>query len=123
MTDSDGPILSRRRRMKIGDLMMMIALVGLSMAIGAASSIPGARIPLGFFAFALLMMQTLLWRVARQAPSRDRGVTAVTMASLSLFLALSFLLCLILIGLTSANLLPLLVGTMLILAIYQTTWD
>jgi peptidoglycan/LPS O-acetylase OafA/YrhL len=124
LDESDWLLLSRRRRFRIGDLMVAIALAAVALSVGSLSNLTGDR-RLGFALLAPLFLglQAAQWRIAGIAPGRVRPGIFALLCILSFLMALLMFACLIILGLIFPEGLALVVGTMIVMAIYLTTWD
>ena len=122
--ESNWLLLSRRRRLTVSDLMVAVALAALAFSVGSLSNLTnGERLRFGLLTFVFLGSQTAQWRIAGIASGQGRPAAAAVPGVLSFVMALSMLVCLIVFGLLFPAEVPLVVGMMLLLAIYLTTWD
>jgi len=117
-------LLPRRRRLTIGDLMVTVALAAMALSMGSLlDPTGGRRLPFGLSTLVFLGLQTAQWRIAGISSGQRRSVSTALTCILSFLMALSMLVYLIVLGLLFPEGLPLVVGTMLVLAFYLTTWD
>ncbi len=117
-------LLPRRRRLTIGDLMVAVALAAFALSVGSLADLTsGERLRFGLLTLIFLGLQTAQWRIAGISSGQGRSASNVLSCILSFLIALLMLICLIVLGLVFPERLPVVVGTMLVLAIYLTTWD
>jgi hypothetical protein len=114
---------ARRRRFRIGDLMVFVALTALGFSTVTVTELTGDKWLVGTFTFAflgLLVVQRgiagISWRRFRPAIDTFLGVLSCVMA-ISMFVSLVFL------GLILPQGAALLSVAMLLLVVYMTTWD
>ncbi len=124
LDESKWLVLSRRRRLRLGDLMVAVALAAVALSAGSLSSLAGdRRLGFGLLALVFLGLQAAQWRIASIGPGRVGPGMNSLLCVVSFLMALSTLACLIILGLIFPEGLPLVVGTMVVLAVYLTTWD
>ena len=122
--ESNWLLLPRRRRLAIGDLMVAVALAAFALSAGSLSILgSGERLRFGILTLVFLGLQTAQWRIAGIPSGPGRPASTALSCILSFLIASSMLACLIILGLLFPEGLPLVVGTMLVLAFYLTTWD
>jgi len=124
LDESNWLLLSRRRRLRIGDLMVAVALTALALSVGSLSNLTSdQRLGFGVLALVFLGLQVAQWGIAGIPPGRVRPGMNALFCFLSFLMALLMLACLITLGLIFPEGLALVVGAMIVLAIYLTTWD
>jgi hypothetical protein len=124
LDESKWLLLSRRRRFRIGDLMVAVALTGVVLSVGSICDPTGdRRLGPGVLALVSLGLQVALWRIASIPPHRDRPALNALFCTLSFLTALLMIACLIVLALIFPEGLTLVVGAIIVLAIYLTTWD
>jgi hypothetical protein len=126
LDESNWLLLPRRRRFRIGDLMVVVALTAVALSVGSLSSLSNLpsdlRPVFGVLALVFLGLQVGLWRIASIPPGRvPWGMTAIF--CVVFLMALLMFACLIILGLIFPEGLALVIGAMVVLAIYLTTWD
>jgi hypothetical protein len=123
LDESNWLLLSRRRRFRIGDLMVAVALAAVALSVGSLSNLTSdLRLCSGVLALVFLGLQVAQWGIAGIPPGRVRPGVNALLCILSIVMALLMLVCLIILGLIVPEGLALVVGTMIVLAIYLTTW-
>ena len=115
---------SQRRRFRIGDLMVTVAMTALGLsAISLPDLTSSERLFLGVFALAFLGLLWTQWGLASIPLARARPGINILVGFLSSLMALSMFICLILMGLVFPQGAALLSLMMLILGVYLTTWE
>jgi hypothetical protein len=115
---------SRPRRLRIGDLMVAVAITALGLtAVCLPELTGGERLFLGAFALAFLGLQCAQWGVASIPVTGARPGMTILLGVLSSLMALSMFIFLIILGLVFPQGAALLSVMMLILVVYLTTWD
>jgi hypothetical protein len=114
----------RRRRFRIGDLMVAIAMTAIGFS---AVSLPGLtggeRLLLGVVAVAFLGLLWAQWGLASIPSVRARPSVSVLVGVISSLMALSMFVCLVLLGLVYPQGAALLSVMMLLQVVYLTTWE
>ena len=124
LDESNWLLLSRRRRLRIGDLMVAVAIAAVALSVGSLSNLTSdQRLGSGVLALVFLGLQVAHWGIVSISPGRVRPATNALLCTLSFLIALLMFVCLIILGLIFPEGLALVVGTMIVLAIYLTTWD
>jgi hypothetical protein len=124
LDESNWLLLSRRRRFRIGDLMVAVALTAVALSVGSLSNPASDLRPVfGVLALVFLGLQVGLWRIASIPPDRLMRGMYVIFFCLVFLMALLMFACLIILGLIFPEGLALVVGAMIVLAAYLTTWD
>jgi peptidoglycan/LPS O-acetylase OafA/YrhL len=124
LEESNWLLLSGRRRLRIGDLMVAVALTAVVLSVGSlCNQTSDQRVCSGVLAFVSLGLQVALWGIASIPPSQVRPGMNALFCILSFLMALLMLACLSTLGLIVPEGLALVVGAMIVLAIYLTTWD
>ena len=124
LDESNWLLLPRRRRLRIGDLMVAVALTAVALSVGNLSNLTSdQRLSFGVLAVVFLGLQVAQWGIAGIPPGRLRPAINTLLCIMSFLTALLMLACLIALGLIVPEGLALVVGTMIVLAIYLTTWD
>jgi hypothetical protein len=115
---------SRRRRFRIGDLMVAVAMtaIGLS-AISLPDLTGGQRLFLGVLAVVFLGLLWAQWRLASIPAARTRPGVSIFVGVVAALMALSIFVCLILLGLVFPQGAALLSVMMLLQVVYLTTWE
>jgi hypothetical protein len=115
---------TRRRRFRIGDLMVGVAVaaIGLS-AISLPGLAVGERLFLGAITLAFLGLQWIQWGLASVRASRSWPGKTVLVGILSSFLAVAMFVMLFILGLVFPQGAALLSVMILIQVVYLTTWD
>jgi hypothetical protein len=117
-------VLSRRRRLTIGDLMVAVALAAFALAaVALADLTTSKRAGFGVVTLIFLGLQAAQWRIASIPAGQFRPRMGTVVGTLSFLVALSMLVCLIILGFIFPGEVPLVIGIMLVLAVYLTTWD
>jgi hypothetical protein len=123
----DGPdwlLPRRRRRLRIGDLMVAIALACLGLGAVTRPDLSGGdRLLLGLVALAVLVLQLVQWGLASVRVHRLWSGADILLGILSSLLALFVFVGLILLGLVLPQGAALISVMMLIMVVYLTTWD
>lgn len=121
---TDWLVRSRRRRLRIGDLMIAIAITALGLAaISLADFTPGARNLVATVTLGLLALQWTQWALASVQVNQSHPGKMLLLGILSSFAALAMLLALIVLGLVFPQGTALLTVMILIQVVYLTTWD
>jgi hypothetical protein len=124
LDESNWLLLSRRRRLRIGDLMVAVALTAAALSVGSLSNLTSdQRLAFGVLAVVFLGLQVAQWGIAGIPPGRLRPAINALFCIISFLTALLMLACLIVLAIIVPEGLALVVGTMIVLAIYLTTWD
>jgi hypothetical protein len=124
LDESNWLVLSGRRRLRIGDMMVAVALTAVVLSVGSlCNQTSDQRLGSGVLALVSLGLQAALWRIASIPPSRVRPGVNALFGMLSFLMALLMLACLSTLGLIFPEGLALVVGAIIVLAIYLTTWD
>jgi len=124
LDESNWPLLSRRRRFRIGDLMVAVALTAVVLSVGSIYDPTGdKRLGPGVLALVSLVLQVALWRIASIPPHRVRPALNALFCILSFLMALLMLACLTTLGIIFPEGLTLVVGAIILLGTYLTTWD
>jgi hypothetical protein len=124
LDESNWLLLSRRRRFRIGDLMVVVALTALALSVGSLSNLTSdQRLGFGVLALVFLGLQVAQWGIASIPPGRLGPGMSALFGILSFLMALAMFACLLTLGVVCPEGLALVVGAMLVLAIYLTTWD
>jgi hypothetical protein len=124
LDESNWLLLSRRRRLRIGDLMVAVGIAAVALSVGSLSNLTsGTRLGSGVLALVFLGLQVAHWAIVSISPGRVRPAINALLCTLSFLIALLMFVCLIILGLIFPEGLALVVGTMIVLAIYLTTWD
>jgi hypothetical protein len=115
---------SRRRRFRIGDLMVAVAMtaIGLS-AISLPDLAGGERLFLGVLAVVFMGLLWAQWGLASIPAVRTRPGVSILVGVVSSLMALSMFVCLILLGLVFPQGAALLSVMMLVQVVYLTTWE
>ena len=115
---------SRRRRFRIGDLMVAVAMtaIGLS-AICLPDLTGGERLLLGVLAVVFLGLLWTQWRLAGIPGGRAQAGVSIFVAVVSSLMALSMFVCLFVLGLVFPQGAALLSVMMLLQVVYLTTWE
>jgi hypothetical protein len=123
----DGPnwlLRTRRRRFRIGDLMVGIAVAAIGLS---AISIPGLtgaqRLFHGAVTLLFLGLQWIQWGLASVRTNRSQPGKSVLLGILSSFLAVAMFVMLFVLGLAFPQGAALLSVMILIQVVYLTTWD
>jgi hypothetical protein len=113
----------RRRRLRIGDLMVVVAMTALGLtAVCLPELTGGERFLLGALALAFLGLQWAQWGLASIPVANSRPRMTILLGVLSSLMALSMFIFLIILGLAFPQGAALLSVMMLILVVYLTTW-
>ncbi len=123
----EGPnwlLSSRRRRLRIGDLMVAVVMtaIGLS-AIMHSDMTARSTLLLALFAVGFLALLWAQWGLANISPKRPQTLWVASRGILSSILALAMFVVLIVVGLVVPQAAALLSVMMLIQVVYLTTWD
>jgi hypothetical protein len=115
---------SRRRRLRIGDLMVAVVMtaIGLS-AISLPGQSGGERLFLGAITLTFLALQWAQWGLASTPTHPSRPGMTFILGIISTFLALAMFVVLIFLGLVFPQGAALLSVMSLIQVVYLTTWD
>ena len=120
----DWPAHSRRRRLRIGDLMVAIAMTAIGLA---AISLPelarGERLFLAAITLTFLGLQWAQWALASISSDQTRPGMTIFTGVVSSVLALSMFAVLVILGLVFPQGAALLSVMILIQGVYLTTWD
>jgi hypothetical protein len=120
----DWVLTARPRRLRIGDLVVAIAMIAIGLAtIRLLDSTGRERLLVGAATLIFLGLQWAQWGLASITPSRPRPGLVVLLGISSSLLAVAMFVVLIIVGLlfpTGAALLGVLI---LIQVVYLTTWD
>jgi hypothetical protein len=123
----DGPdwlLRGRRRRFRIGDLMVGVAVVAIGLSVISLPSLTGGeRLFLGAITLAFLGLLWIQWGLASVRASRSWAGKTVLLGILSSFLAVAMFVMLFILGLAFPQGAALLSVMILIQVVYLTTWD
>jgi hypothetical protein len=115
---------SRRRRLRIGDLMVAVVMTAIGLS---AISLPGQsgseRLFLAAITLTFLALQWAQWGLASTPTHRSRPGMTIILGIISTFLALAMFVVLIILGLVFPQGAALLSVMILIQVVYLTTWD
>jgi hypothetical protein len=115
---------SPRRRFRIGDLMIGIAMTAIGLSAVALPNLTGKeRLFLSLFAVAFLALLWAQWAIASMPRAVARPAFGMVVGFLSALMALSMFVCLILVGLVFPHAAALLSIMMLLQVVYLTTWE
>jgi hypothetical protein len=115
---------SPRRRFRIGDLMIAIAMIAIGLsALGVPDLTSRQRFFLGLFAIAFLALLWAQWALASMPRASVRPVVSSLVGFVSALMALSMFVCLFLVGLVFPQVAALLSVMMLVQVVYLTTWE
>ena len=120
-------LISRPRRLTIGDLMIGVALAALgcfTLTVTLHSQLSGGeRAAFGILALVLFAMQAAQWRLASIPTHRMRSGMNTLLGIVSCLVALSTFVCLFILAAAFPEGAALVVVAMLVLVVYLTTWD
>jgi hypothetical protein len=124
LDESNWLLLSRRRRFRIGDLMVAVALTAVVLSVGSlCDQTSDQRLGFSVLAVVFFGLQVTQWGIAGIPPGRVRPAMNALFCILSFLTALLMLACLIILAVIFPEGGALVAGTMIVLAIYLTTWD
>ncbi len=122
--ESKWELVPRRRKFTTGDLMVVVALAAIAFSATNVLNLSSVeRLFFGILTLVSLMIQALQWRFASMSSGRARPASNVIYAHLSALAAVPVLAYLMILLVMLPESIPLVVGTMLLLTIYLTTWD
>jgi hypothetical protein len=121
---TDWVLRTRRRRFRIGDLMVAVAMTAIGLcAISLPDLTGGERLFLGGVTLVFLGLQWTQWGLASLSANRSRPAKTVALGVLSSLLAMAMFTALVILGLVFPQGAALLSVMILIQVVYLTTWD
>jgi len=124
LEDTHWVLRTRHRRLRIGDLMIAVAMIALALAVVSLADLAsGQRLLLATIALASLGLQWAQWGLAGIRTTQSRSGAGMLLGVLSSLIALAMLVFLVFLGLVFPQGAALLSVMMLLLVVYQTTWD
>jgi hypothetical protein len=120
-------VISRPRRLTLGDLMAGVVLAALGSALWAVSLqsqwSDDQRAAFGVVTLIILGLQAVQWALAGIKTRRPRPALDTLLGFISYFLAMVIYLCLFVLAIGFPEGAGLVVLTMLVIVIYRATWD
>jgi hypothetical protein len=114
---------ARRRRLRIGDLMVAVVLTALAISTVTVVELVGHKWLMGTFTFVFLGLLVAQRGIASISCRRFRPAIDTLLGVLSCVLALSMFVSLVVLGLIIPQGAALISVAMLLLVVYMTTWD
>jgi hypothetical protein len=114
---------ARRRRFRIGDLMVAVALTALAISTVTVVELAGDKWLMGTFTFGFLGLLVAQRGIAGISCRQFRPAIDTFLAVLSCVMALSMFVALVVLGLIIPQGAALISVAMLLLVVYMTTWD
>jgi hypothetical protein len=116
------PLLSRRRKFRIGDMMAAVVMIAIGLAAVSRPELPrGGTVSVGAFVVLCLGLQWAQWGLA-SIPT-NRPAIGVLLGALSAIIAVLVIFGLVFLGLAFPQVAALLIVMMLILVVHLATWD
>jgi hypothetical protein len=122
LDEAHWPLRSRRRRLRIGDMMAAVIMTAVGLAVISRPELPGgAKATVGAFVVLCLGLQWAQWGLASIPAAKPamKGFLGI----LSTIIAMSIVVGLVFLGLVYPQVAALLVVMMLILVVHLATWD
>jgi hypothetical protein len=114
----------RRRRLRIGDLLVAVALVALGLsAVAVPVATSGERMLVSVLTVTFLTLILVQWGIAGVSFRRPRPMIGAVLGILSSLTALSAFVGILVLGLVVPQAAALLSLAALLLVVYMTTWD
>ncbi len=120
----DWLLSSRRRRFRLGDLMVAVVMTAIGLAVISLPELtPGERSLLGAAVLSFLGLEWTQWVLAGKAAHQSHRAVAILRGILSALLPLTMFLVLVFLGLFYPQGVALLSLLIVIHVVYLTTWD
>jgi hypothetical protein len=122
LDEAHWPLHSRRRRLRIGDMMAAVIMTAVGLAVVSRPELPGsAKATVGAFVALCLGLEWAQWGLA--SISATQPAKKALLGTLSSIIAMSIVVGLVFLGLVYPQVAALLVVMMLILVVHLATWD